>query len=202
MWLNRNTKVLESVPTQKWEVNACSIWSGYSVLSSLTISPVSVTSTNDNPIMGGKRIMDCTRSHVSITAQVNCNTCTFPFPKQTAYSCIFLLIILYPPLKLLKWSHCLHCHVSSSKLINLGLSGPNWKILFVTEGHSVDFFIHILEHRHCLIILVIGYKDFHSPIQTSIVIKICTNTIEISLNSFVTKGINRVTAKWEIQFNR
>ena len=91
--------------------------------------------------------------------------------------------------------------LSSSKLINLGLSGPNWKMLFVTGGHSLDFFIHILERRHCLIILVIGYKDFHSPIQTSIVIKICTNTIEISLNSFVTKGINRVTAKWEIQFN-
>ena len=41
---------------------------------------------------------------------------------------------------------------------------------FVTEGHLIDFFIHILEHGHCLNILVIGYKEFHSPFQTSIVI--------------------------------
>ena len=31
MWLSGNTKVLDSFPPQKWEVNACSIWSGYSV---------------------------------------------------------------------------------------------------------------------------------------------------------------------------
>ena len=46
------------------------------------------------------------------------------------------------------------------------------KYCFVTEGHSVVFFVHILEHGHCLNILVIGYKEFHSPFQTSIVIKI------------------------------
>ena len=41
---------------------------------------------------------------------------------------------------------------------------------FVTEGHLIDFFIHILEHGHYLNVLVIGYKEFHSPFQTSIVI--------------------------------
>ena len=69
------------------------------------------------------------------------------------------------------------------------------KYRFVTEGHSVAFFVHILEHGHCLNILVIGYKEFHSPFQTSIVIKICPTTIEISLKSFVTEEINRVTGR-------
>ena len=40
------------------------------------------------------------------------------------------------------------------------------------EGDSVDFFINILGHGDCLNILVTGYKEFHSPFQTSIVIKI------------------------------
>ena len=31
MWLNRNTKVLDSFPPQKWLVYACSMWSDYSV---------------------------------------------------------------------------------------------------------------------------------------------------------------------------
>ena len=43
---------------------------------------------------------------------------------------------------------------------------------FVTEGHSVDFFINILGHEHCLNILATVCKDFHLPFQTSIVIKI------------------------------
>ena len=32
-------------------------------------------------------------------------------------------------------------------------------------GHSVDFFIHILERGLCLDILVAGYKEFHSPFE-------------------------------------
>ena len=32
MWLNRNTKVLDSFSPQKWEVDACAMWSVYSVL--------------------------------------------------------------------------------------------------------------------------------------------------------------------------
>ena len=40
------------------------------------------------------------------------------------------------------------------------------------ERHSVDYFIHILEHGRCLDILVIGYTEYHSLFQTSIVIKI------------------------------
>ena len=65
------------------------------------------------------------------------------------------------------------------------------------EGHSVDFFIHILKYEFFLNILVIGYKEFHSPFQTSTAIKIfmhpfklalrlkysCPSTIEISLKS-------------------
>ena len=35
------------------------------------------------------------------------------------------------------------------------------KYCMVMGGHSVDFFIHILEHGHCLTILVTGYKEFH-----------------------------------------
>ena len=31
MWLNRNIKLMESFPPQKWDVNAYSMWSGYSV---------------------------------------------------------------------------------------------------------------------------------------------------------------------------
>ena len=59
------------------------------------------------------------------------------------------------------------------------------------EEHSVDFFIHILEQGHCLNILKIGYKEYHTTFQTSITIKIFkpstieiyrnTSTIEISL---------------------
>ena len=61
MWLSRNTYVLDSFPSQKWEVYECSMWSGYSVfLGLLTISLVSATSTSDVPIIGGKRIMGCT----------------------------------------------------------------------------------------------------------------------------------------------
>ena len=31
MWLNRNTKLLEFFPPQKWDVNAYSMWSSYSM---------------------------------------------------------------------------------------------------------------------------------------------------------------------------
>ena len=53
-----------------------------------------------------------------------------------------------------------------------GLMRQTKKYSFVMEGHSLFFFVHILEHGHCLNILVISYKEFHSPFQTSIVIKI------------------------------
>ena len=61
MWLSRTTKVVDSSPPLKNgkfkpvlcdQVTQC--------LGSLTISPVTTTSTNDIPIIGGKRIMDCT----------------------------------------------------------------------------------------------------------------------------------------------
>ena len=55
---------------------------------------------------------------------------------------------------------------------------------FVTEGHSVDFFVNILWHGHCLNILGTVYKEFHSHFQ-----------IHISLKRSVTEGMNRVTTK-------
>ena len=66
MWLSRNTKEMDCFPPHKWEVNACSMRSGYSVFRSLTYSLVSATSTNDVPTIQGKRIMDCTQLHASI----------------------------------------------------------------------------------------------------------------------------------------
>ena len=65
MWLSRNTKVLDSFSPQKWgnlisdQVTQCP--------GSLTFSLISVTSINDIPPIQGKRIMDCTQSHGSIT---------------------------------------------------------------------------------------------------------------------------------------
>ena len=53
MWVSRNTKALDSFLPQKWEVHA--------------ISLASATSKNDVPMIGGKRIMDHTGSHASIT---------------------------------------------------------------------------------------------------------------------------------------
>ena len=61
MWLSKITEVLDSFPPQKWEIHTCSMRSGYTqCLSSLTISLVSAASTNDVPIIGGKRFMDPT----------------------------------------------------------------------------------------------------------------------------------------------
>ena len=40
--------------------------------------------------------MDSTRSHTSITAHVNCHTCTYFFPKQTPYLILtYIMPILY-----------------------------------------------------------------------------------------------------------
>ena len=51
MWLSRNTKVMDSFSPQKQEF----FWK------------VIETSTNDIPTTQGKRIMDCTQLHASIT---------------------------------------------------------------------------------------------------------------------------------------
>ena len=66
MWLSRNAEVWIFSPS-KIEVNAYSMWSGYSVLSSLAVSLVRTTSTNHFLIIRGKSIMDCTWLHASIT---------------------------------------------------------------------------------------------------------------------------------------
>ena len=39
MWLSRNSEVLNPFSFQKWEVNACTIKSGYSVLGLTDIQP-------------------------------------------------------------------------------------------------------------------------------------------------------------------
>ena len=68
MWLSENTEVLDSFPPQKWEVNTCSMWSCFTrCLNSLTISLVSSISRNDILTIGGKRLMDHTWLHASIT---------------------------------------------------------------------------------------------------------------------------------------
>ena len=89
IWLNRNTKVLHSISPQKWEVNACSIWSGYSVFRF-----VSATSLNGVPTIRGKRIMDRTWSHASITWHVWTVTHSLLFSrKRMCTSCKFVLVV-------------------------------------------------------------------------------------------------------------
>ena len=67
MWLSRNTEVLGSSPLKNEKFMPILCDKVTQCLGSLTISPVIVTSTNDIPIIGGKRIMDHTRQHVSLT---------------------------------------------------------------------------------------------------------------------------------------
>ena len=66
MWLSRNTEVLDSFPLKNEKFMPILCDEVTQCLGSLTISPVIVTSTNDVPIIGGKRIMDRTRQHVSL----------------------------------------------------------------------------------------------------------------------------------------
>ena len=85
MWLSRKTKVLDSSPLKngKFKHVLCDqvTW----CLALLTISLVSTTSTNDVPIIGGKKNYG---SHMIASihniARVNCSTGTYFFPKQTA----------------------------------------------------------------------------------------------------------------------
>ena len=84
MWLSRNTKVLDSFPPQKWEVYACSMWSGYLVFGF----------TDDQPCYRDKhkwhshhRRQKNYGSHtiacIHNIARVNCSTGTYFFLKQT-----------------------------------------------------------------------------------------------------------------------
>ena len=51
--------------------------------------------------------------------------------------------------------------------------GLNWKILFCHgRTFSSRLLYSYLETWICLNILVIGYKEFHSPFQTSMAIKV------------------------------
>ena len=85
IWLSRNTNVLDCLSPQKWKVSACSIYQVTHCSGSLTFSLFSATSMNGIPTMQGKRIMDSTQLHTSISAHVNCRTCTYSFPKQTVW---------------------------------------------------------------------------------------------------------------------
>ena len=67
MWVSRNTEVLDCSFPQKWEVYACSMLLVTQYLDSLTFSLVTLVSMNDIPIIQGKRIMNCTYPHTSIT---------------------------------------------------------------------------------------------------------------------------------------
>ena len=98
MWLGRNTKVLDSFSTQKWEVNACSMRSGYLVLgfrhSVLLAQQVQMMP----PSYKAKEIwMARDYTHHNIV-RVNCCTCTYFFPKQNesiSYQDLNFLFILF-----------------------------------------------------------------------------------------------------------
>ena len=97
MWLSRNTEVLDSFPTQKWEVNACFIWSGYSVLEFTNNQPCK---RENHKWRLHNRRQKSYGSHTIARAQhiarVICSTwhvawCTYLFPKQTAKSPIMCI---------------------------------------------------------------------------------------------------------------
>ena len=67
MWLSRHTKVLDSFPLKNGKFTHVLCDQVTWCLGLLTISLVSAISTNDVPIIGGKRIMGLTQSHASIT---------------------------------------------------------------------------------------------------------------------------------------
>ena len=67
MWLSRSTNLLDSFPPKNGELKSLLCNQVTQCSHSLTVSLVSLKSTNDVPIIQGKRIMDCTRSHVSTT---------------------------------------------------------------------------------------------------------------------------------------
>ena len=83
-----------------------------STFSSLTFSLASTTGMSNVHTIWGKRIMDHTQSHASITKCVNCCTCTYFFPKKTAF--IFTLI---EPVLFLPKKDCIHFHFNRASVI-------------------------------------------------------------------------------------
>ena len=83
MWLRRNTKVLDSFYPSKWEINACSMWWGYSMFKFIDFQsywhdkhewrPSYTTQKNY-----GSHTIACIHN----TAHVNCCTCTYFFRKR------------------------------------------------------------------------------------------------------------------------
>ena len=67
MRLSRNTKVFDSFSTQKWKLTPVLCDQVTQCSGSLTFSLVSTTSMNDIPTIQGKRSMDHTQLHASIT---------------------------------------------------------------------------------------------------------------------------------------
>ena len=67
IWLSRNTIISNYFPLKNGTFMPVLCDQVTQCLSSLTISLVSTTSTNDVSIIGGKRIMDRTQLHPSIT---------------------------------------------------------------------------------------------------------------------------------------
>ena len=81
--------------------------------------------------------------------------------------------------------------------------GLNWKILFCHGRAFSRLLYSYLGTWACLNILVIGYKEFHSPFQTSIAIEVFKSKYYRNLTNYLKakEGINRVPTKWEIQLN-
>ena len=143
MWLSRNT--FPPVP-QKKEVNVCSMWSGYSVFSSLTFSHISVTSMNDIPTIRGKKNYGShTITCVYNIVHVNCHSCTYFFLKQNGklYSSqVFSHLPLYGHSYQLFWK-LLQLQPPPCFLRELMPRGWRWKFIYLC-GQTATFFLSVL----------------------------------------------------------
>ena len=84
MWLNRNTKLLDSFPPQKWEVKACSMWSGYSVFKFIDSQPCLHDKHKLCPHHTRQKNYGLhTIARVHNITHANCSTWNYIFQKQT-----------------------------------------------------------------------------------------------------------------------
>ena len=78
MWLSRNTEVLDSFPPEIKKFNACSTWSGYSVLEFTDNQRCLRNNHQWQPYhRRQKNYGSYMLTHVHNIAYVNCNTCTY-----------------------------------------------------------------------------------------------------------------------------
>ena len=129
MWLRRNTKVLDSFYPSKWEINACSMWWGYSMLRFIDFKsywhdkhewrPSYTTQMNY-----GSHTIACIHN----TAHVNCCACTYFFRKwllqfsqhpSKSFFFEFLAYILHPNIRINEIHHLFPIwRISGTSLVN------------------------------------------------------------------------------------